>query len=126
MHVNYLNVPKKTLSLLGMQGHFRFFAMVFFNSHAGLGVIWYFNIYKLILNCKGWWRVHNTHQQEGAARALWVVRAASTHRRIPPPRAAFDAPHHHYHVGEAHVLWRHSEELRQGVFLFLPLFPLSI
>jgi hypothetical protein len=71
-----------------MQGHFRFFAMVFFNSHVGLGVIWYFNIYKLIKNCKGWWRVHNRRQQVGVARALMVVPAASTHRRIPQSRAA--------------------------------------
>ena len=30
-----------------------------------------------------------------------------------------------HHGGEACVLRRHVEELRQGVFSFLPLFPLS-
>jgi len=44
---------------------------------------------------------------------------------MPPSGAAFDAPHHPRHGGETHICRRCAEKHQQGVFPFLPLFPLS-
>jgi len=122
VHVNYLNVYKKVNSLYyGCNVILGFLLCFFFfcNSHVGLGVIWYFNIYKWILNLK------RCYQQVGTALALWMEHVAPIQRWMPSSEMAFEAPHHPRHGGETCVRWRSAEEHRQRVFLFLPLFPLS-